>query len=123
MTEVCNAVGLTALQRHYLELLNLDASGQQRSGKARVASAAVVLGPQPHQLLPPGWPLPADKCEVWVLTSTSGKWQISTVKVGYERYWKICTLNMLCMLFVCCWPAAPDQLSTPDIRNSIFPQQ
>jgi hypothetical protein len=67
---------LAASQRHYLELLNLDASGQQRKGKACVASAAVALGPQQQQLqlqLPPGWPLPADKCEVWVLTSTSGE--------------------------------------------------
>jgi hypothetical protein len=29
---------LAALQRHYLELLNLDASGQQRKGKARIVA-------------------------------------------------------------------------------------
>lgn len=63
---------LAALQRHYLELLNIDDAGQQRKGKARIASAAVALGPQPPQQLPPGWPLPAGECEVWVLTSTSG---------------------------------------------------
>ncbi|WIA35650.1 hypothetical protein OEZ86_004062 [Tetradesmus obliquus] len=70
----CGAPRLVAFtgKRHYLELLNLDASGQQRRGKDRVASAAVKLGLQPQQQLPPGWPLPADKTEVWVLTSTSG---------------------------------------------------
>ncbi|KAF6266407.1 hypothetical protein COO60DRAFT_1697378 [Scenedesmus sp. NREL 46B-D3] len=70
----CGAPALVAFtgKRHYLELLNIDDAGQQRKGKARIASAAVALGPQPPQQLPPGWPLPAGECEVWVLTSTSG---------------------------------------------------
>jgi hypothetical protein len=73
-----------ALQRHYLELLNLDASGQQRKGKARIASSAVALGLQPQQQLPPGWPLPANKCEVWVLTSTSGKVTDSNIVTSHQ---------------------------------------
>jgi hypothetical protein len=69
----CGAPPLLAFtgKRQYLELLNIDASGKARKGKAKVASAAVQLGPQPPDSLPHGWPLPPS-CEVWVCTSTSG---------------------------------------------------
>lgn len=55
-----------------MELMNLDISGNQLKGKAKVSPATVQLGRQPANQLPPGWPLPADKSEIWVLTSTSG---------------------------------------------------
>jgi TDG/mug DNA glycosylase family protein len=59
-------------KRQYLELVNIDATGQLRRGKQKVNSATVQLGKQPPDMLPPGWPLPVDRTEVWVLTSTSG---------------------------------------------------
>lgn len=70
----CGAPALVAFtgKRQYLELLNIDASGRLRRGKDKVASAAVQLGKQPPDMLAPGWPLPADRTEVWVMTSTSG---------------------------------------------------
>jgi TDG/mug DNA glycosylase family protein len=74
MCGLCGSPALIAFtgKRQFLELLNIDPSGQLRRGKARVASAAVQLGKQPADMLPAGWPLPVDRTEVWVLTSTSG---------------------------------------------------
>jgi TDG/mug DNA glycosylase family protein len=70
----CGAPVLVAFtgKRQFLELLNIDSSGQLRRGKHKIASATVQLGKQPPGMLPPGWPLPVGKTEVWVLTSTSG---------------------------------------------------
>jgi TDG/mug DNA glycosylase family protein len=71
---MCGAPALVAFtgKRQFLELLNIDAAGQLRKGKAKVVSTAVQLGKQPANMLPSGWPLPVDRTEVWVLTSTSG---------------------------------------------------
>lgn len=71
---LCGAPAIVAFtgKRHYMELLNLDAAGNLRRGKTRVSPASVQFGKQPPEQLPAGWPLPADKTEVWVLTSTSG---------------------------------------------------
>lgn len=77
---MCGAPALVAFtgKRQFLELLNIDAAGQLRKGKAKVVSSAVQLGKQPADMLPPGWPLPVDRTEVWVLTSTSGAAPMST---------------------------------------------
>jgi TDG/mug DNA glycosylase family protein len=71
---MCGAPALVAFagKRQFLELLNIDAAGQLRKGKDKVVSSAVQLDKQPAEMLPPGWPLPVDRTEVWVLTSTSG---------------------------------------------------
>eukprot|EP00878_Enallax_costatus_P024506 GHUV01026156.1.p1 GENE.GHUV01026156.1~~GHUV01026156.1.p1 ORF type:complete len:311 (+),score=70.48 GHUV01026156.1:99-1031(+) len=70
----CGAPAIVAFtgKRHYMELLNLNMSGKPLKGKFKVSPATVQLGSQPPNQLPSGWPLPADRCEVWVLTSTSG---------------------------------------------------
>lgn len=85
----CGAPAVVAFtgKRHYAELLNLDASGAPLRGKQRVLSSSVSLGPQPPGRLPPGWPLPPDACEVWVLTSTSGAAPMSNADraAPYER--------------------------------------
>lgn len=71
---MCGAPSLIAFagKRQYLELLNIDGAGQLRRGKNKIASSTVQLGRQPAEMLPPGWPLPVDRTEVWVCTSTSG---------------------------------------------------
>lgn len=70
----CGAPALIAFtgKRQFLELCNIDPAGQLRRGKSKVLSSAVQLGKQPPDVLPPGWALPTDRTEVWVLTSTSG---------------------------------------------------